>query len=47
MLAFKQVTYKIVEVPEEVSETEADEVPNPVKKPKKNGNTTGLEAVSC
>jgi hypothetical protein len=44
-LTFKPITYKIVEVPEEVSEAEGDELPNPIKaKPKKNGNTTGLEA---
>ena len=41
-LSFKPVSYKIVEVPE-MSETEGDELPNPLKKPKKNGNTT-LEA---
>jgi hypothetical protein len=45
MLTFKPITYKIVEVPEEVSEAEGEELPNPIKpKPKKNGNTTGLEA---
>lgn len=42
-LSFRPVTYKIVEVPEEV--TEIDEEPSPVKKtPTKNGKTTGVEA---
>lgn len=41
-LSFKPVTYKIVEVPEEV--TEVDELPAAVKKPTKNGKTTGVEA---
>jgi hypothetical protein len=43
-LSFKPVTYKVVEVPEEVTEQE-DELPNPIKKtPTKNGKTTGVEA---
>lgn len=42
-LALKPVSYKIVEVPEEV--TEIEELPNPIKgKPTKNGRTTGVEA---
>jgi hypothetical protein len=43
-LSFKPVTFKIVEVPEEVTEVD-DELPNPLKKtPTKNGKTTGVEA---
>jgi hypothetical protein len=42
-LSFKPVSYRIVEVPEEV--TEIDDEPPPTKKtPTKNGRTTGVEA---
>jgi hypothetical protein len=43
-LSFKPVQYRIVEVPEEV--TEIDDLPNPIKQktPTKNGKTTGVEA---
>ena len=41
-LNFKPVQFRIVEVPEEV--TEIEELPNPIKKPTKNGKTTGVEA---
>ena len=42
-LNFKPVQFRIVEVPEEV--TEIEDLPNPIKnKPTKNGKTTGVEA---
>jgi hypothetical protein len=45
-LSFKPVSYRIVEVPEEVTEVE-DVLPNPIKKtPTKNGKTTGTEAAA-
>jgi hypothetical protein len=40
-LKFKPITYRIVEVPEEVTELKDDELP---KLPTKNGKTTGVEA---